>query len=52
MSIWGGANIMRPYLRAGLLDEMEIDLIPVLLGDGIRLFQDLRLEQIELRRTR
>jgi hypothetical protein len=31
---------------------MEIDLIPVLLGDGIRLFQDLRLEQIELRRTR
>lgn len=52
VSIWGGANVMRQYLRAGLLDEMEIHLIPVLLGDGIRLFQDLGPEQIELRRTR
>lgn len=52
VSIWGGANIQRQYLRAGLLDEMEIPLIPVLLGDGIRLFQDLGLEQIQLIRTR
>ena len=52
VSIWGGANVMLQYLRAGLLDEMEIHLIPVLLGDGIRLFQDLGREQIEFRRTR
>lgn len=52
VSIWGGANIQLQYLRAGLLDEMEIDLIPVLLGDGIRLFQDLGLEHVELRGTR
>ena len=51
VGIWGGANIIREYLRAGLLDEMQIHLIPVPLGDGIRLFEDLGPERIELRRT-
>jgi dihydrofolate reductase len=51
VGIWGGANIIREYLRAGLLDEMQLHLIPVLLGDGIRLFEDLGPERIELRRT-
>jgi dihydrofolate reductase len=51
VGIWGGANIIREYLRAGLLDEMQIHLIPILLGDGIRLFEDLDPEGIELRRT-
>jgi dihydrofolate reductase len=51
VGIWGGANIMRQYLKAGLLDEMQIHLIPVLLGGGIRLFEDLDPEGIELRRT-
>jgi dihydrofolate reductase len=40
---------MRRYLRAGLLDEMQIHLIPVLLGRGVRLFEDLDPEGIELR---
>jgi dihydrofolate reductase len=51
VGIWGGANILREYLRAGLLDEMQIHLIPVLLGGGVRLFDDLDPEGIELRRT-
>ncbi len=51
VGIWGGANIIRQYLKAGLLDEMQIHLIPILLGDGIRLFEDLDPEGIELRRT-
>ena len=51
VGIWGGANITREYLRAGLLDEMQIHLIPVLLGGGVRLFEDLGPEQIELRRA-
>lgn len=49
--IWGGANIMRQYLKARLLDEMQIHLIPVLLGGGVRLFEDLDPKGIELRRT-
>src|SRR3712207_4866007 len=40
VGIWGGANIIRQYLKAGLLDEMQIHLIPVLLGNGVRLFED------------
>ena len=51
VGIWGGANIIRQYLKAGLLDEMQIHLIPILLGDGVRLFEDLDPEGIELRRT-
>ena len=50
VGIWGGANIMRQYLKAGLLDELQIHLIPVLLGGGVRLFEDLDPEGIELRR--
>ena len=51
VGIWGGANIIRQYLKAGLLDEMQIHLIPILLGNGIRLFKDLDPEGIELRRA-
>jgi dihydrofolate reductase len=51
VGIWGGANIARQYLKTGLLDEMQIHLIPVLLGGGVRLFEDLDPEGIELRRT-
>ena len=51
VGIWGGANIIRQYLKAGLLDEMQLHLIPVLLGGDIRLFEDLDPEGIELRRT-
>jgi dihydrofolate reductase len=51
VGIWGGANIIKQYLRAGLLDEMQIHLIPVLLGGGIRLFEDLDPEGIELRKA-
>lgn len=52
VGIWGGANVARQYLNAGLLDEMQIHLIPVLLGGGVRLFDDLTPNQIELKRTR
>jgi dihydrofolate reductase len=51
VSVWGGANIMTQYLKARLLDEMQIHLIPVLLGGGIRLFEDFDPEGIELRRA-
>ncbi|MFN2488542.1 MAG: dihydrofolate reductase family protein [Actinomycetota bacterium] len=52
VGIWGGANIIEQYLEAGLLDEMQIHLIPVLLGDGVRLFADLDSAGIELRKVR
>jgi dihydrofolate reductase len=47
-----GAGTTQLALAAGVLDELEIHLIPVLLGQGRRLFEGLRPEQIELERTR
>ena len=47
-----GAWTAQRMLAAGLLDELEIHLIPVLLGQGRRLFDNLPAEQIELERTR
>ena len=43
-----GAATAQECLRAGLLDEMELQLMPVLLGQGRRLFEDLPPDHIEL----
>jgi len=32
--LWGGAQVIQQYLAAGLLDELELHIVPVLLGDG------------------
>src|SRR5574341_544518 len=47
----GGADITRQCLKLGLLDEIGIDLVPVLLGRGVRLFEYLGIEPIELECT-
>ncbi len=41
VALAGGAAITQEYLRAGLLDEVQINLVPVLLGGGTRLLDDL-----------
>jgi dihydrofolate reductase len=51
VGVWGGANIIGQCLKGGLLDEMQIHLAPVLLGGGVRLFEDLDSEGIELQRA-
>jgi dihydrofolate reductase len=47
----GAASIVQQCLRAGLLDEIHLDLVPVLLGDGVRLFEHLGTGPIELEST-
>jgi dihydrofolate reductase len=47
-----GARLAQRALTAGLLDELEIHLIPVLVGQGRRLFDERGPEPIELERTR
>ena len=42
------ATIVQQCLNAGLLDEIHIDLVPVLLGDGVRLFEHLKTTPVEL----
>lgn len=51
--LWGGAQAIQQYMAAGLLDELELHVVPVLLGDGERLFDNLgdakpQLEQVRV----
>jgi dihydrofolate reductase len=41
----GGADVAQQYLRAGLVDEMELHVVPLLLGDGARLFDNTGAQQ-------
>src|SRR5262245_50817874 len=48
----GGANVARQYLAAGLVDEIHLHLVPIFLGSGARLFDDLNdLHGLKLVRT-
>ncbi|HEX5717567.1 MAG TPA: dihydrofolate reductase family protein, partial [Thermoanaerobaculia bacterium] len=52
VALAGGANVAQQYLTAGLVDEMEIHLVPTLLGSGEALFDGLGdLRGLELVRT-
>ena len=50
VSLGGGADVAQQYLAAGLLDELQLSVVPVLLGSGTRLFEnagtELALEQM------
>jgi dihydrofolate reductase len=48
----GGADVIQQALRAGLLDEVQVHVAPVLLGGGTRLFDRLDPEQLRLEKTR
>ena len=51
VALSGGADVAQQYLSAGLLDEIEIDIAPVFLHAGRRLFEDLT-QGIELEQVR
>jgi len=40
--IGGGPSTVRSFLKAGLVDELHVAIVPILLGQGIRLWEDLR----------
>ena len=50
--IGGGPIIAQQYLKAGLVDEIQIHLVSTLLGEGIRLFGLSDINPIQLERTR
>lgn len=47
----GGASAIQQAIGAGLLDQLRIDLAPVLLGEGVRLFDHLGIQNVELEAT-
>ena len=52
VNIIGAASTARQCLQAGLADELHIDIMPVLLGGGLRLFDSISEEQIRLERLK
>ncbi len=52
VDIGGGAHTVRQYLAADLLDELQLHVVPVLLGDGLRLFEGLGARRRDLERVR
>jgi dihydrofolate reductase len=52
VAVAGGGDLLRQVLAAGLLDELELHISPVLLGAGMRLFGALDHDAIELTPTR
>ena len=50
--IAGGANVVQQFIEAGLVNELQIHLAPVLLGDGVRLFDHLNRGHAELENMR
>jgi dihydrofolate reductase len=52
VDIAGGADTVRQCLREGLIDELQLHVVPVLLGDGLRLFENLGAVRRDLRPIR
>ncbi|HEV7652734.1 MAG TPA: dihydrofolate reductase family protein [Actinophytocola sp.] len=57
VEVLGGAHLARQYLQAGLVDEILLHVVPILFGDGTRLFDAMpidhtRLETVDVTRTR
>jgi dihydrofolate reductase len=52
VAVAGGASVAQQYLDAGLLDELQVHLVPVLLGGGRRLFGEAGADPVELEGTR
>jgi dihydrofolate reductase len=52
VQVIGGADVGQQLINARLLDQIQISLIPVLLGEGVRLFERIGSEQRELEKIK
>jgi dihydrofolate reductase len=52
VAVAGGAEVVQQYLKAGLLDELRLHVVPVLLGGGARLLEDVGGAPGRLERTK
>jgi dihydrofolate reductase len=52
VQVIGGANTVQQCLSLGLFDELQIDVMPVLLGQGVRLFENIDTDKLKLERAK
>lgn len=48
VTVIGGASTFRQCLKAGFVDELQIGITPVLVGEGLRMFEPLGIEPVEM----
>jgi dihydrofolate reductase len=48
VAVMGGANVVNQYLAAGLLDELWLHVVPVVYGDGKRLFEGVAMKELKV----
>ena len=52
VQVVGGPNVIQQLFRAGLVDELHLDVMPVVLGGGLRLFENVDPERLRLEKLR
>ncbi|MEO8609447.1 MAG: dihydrofolate reductase family protein [Chloroflexota bacterium] len=52
VTVVGGANFVQELLKAGLVDQLEVGIIPVFFGSGLRFFENLADEQVKLEKVK
>jgi dihydrofolate reductase len=52
VAIAGGASVARQYLAASLLEEIDLTIVPALLGEGERLFEGIEVDDVQLEQLR
>lgn len=52
VQVIGGADTIQQCLNAGLCDELEIDVMPIFLGKGLKLFENIDTDNIKLKRIK
>jgi dihydrofolate reductase len=52
VQVIGGADTIQQSLNSGLCDELGLDIMPILLGEGLRLFENIDTDKIGLERSR
>lgn len=52
VTVVGGADTIQQCLNKGLIDELQVDIMPVFLGGGLRFFEHLENEQIKLEKVK
>jgi dihydrofolate reductase len=52
VALGGGASVAQQYLSAGLMDEMELNIVPLMLGSGTRLLDNVDTADLELEPVR
>jgi dihydrofolate reductase len=48
VQVVGGASVVQQLLRAGLVDELRVDVMPVVLGGGLRFLENVDPERVQL----